>query len=104
MTLLLDILPSAHTDLSEIGDYFDERSDTVSRRFYDRFWISVRMLAESPELGERWKHRRQKAKGVRVWRVSGFPNYLIFYRADKTTLTVVRVLHGARNYAEEFDQ
>jgi hypothetical protein len=43
-------------DLTEIGDYFDERSDTASRRFYDQFWMTVHTICEIPESGERFPY------------------------------------------------
>lgn len=27
-----------------------------------------------------------------------FERYLVFYKIDQTTVTIVRILHGARNY------
>ena len=35
--------------------------------------------------------------GIRQWRVSGFENYLIFYRPIEDGIEVLRVLHGARD-------
>jgi plasmid stabilization system protein ParE len=64
MRLSLHIFPAAEQDLSEIGDYFDERSESLSYRFYERFLDSVRMLAEAPELGERY--------AVQSWRACMF--------------------------------
>ena len=41
---------------------------------------------------------------MRIWQVSGFSNYLIFYRVNETDLTVVRILHGARDYDTIFNE
>jgi toxin ParE1/3/4 len=34
---------------------------------------------------------------LRIWRIDGFPNHLIFYRPIEGGIEIVRVLHGARD-------
>ncbi|MCL2711452.1 MAG: type II toxin-antitoxin system RelE/ParE family toxin [Planctomycetaceae bacterium] len=103
MSLSLYILPAAEDDLSEIGDYFDERDDALSQRFYEQFWKTVQTLVASPQLGERCRFRSPKTKGMRVWQVYGFSNYLVFYHPQGDTLQVLRVIHGARDYMTIFE-
>ena len=103
MSLSLSILPAAENDLSKIGDYFDERDDTLSQRFYRQFMKTVQILATSPTLGERCRFHNPKTKGMRVWQVDGFSNYLIFYRSKDSVLQILRVIHGARNYETIFN-
>jgi toxin ParE1/3/4 len=103
MSLSFYIFPAAEDDLSEIGDYFDERNDTLSQRFYERFWKTVQMLTSSPNLGERCRFRNPAVKGMRVWQVDGFSNYLIFYRPKDDELQILRVIHGSRNYIAIFE-
>ena len=100
MTLKIYILPLAETDFSEIGDYFDERSETLSQRFYGRFWDTANTLASSPELGSVAYfviHGQREC-------VCGFSNYLLFYRVQDSTLQILRVIHGARDYAAIFNE
>jgi len=104
MSLSLYILPAAEDDLSEIGDYFDERDGTLSQRFYEHFWKTAQTLATSPNLGERCRFRNPETKGMRVWQVYGFTNYLIFYRPAGDTLQILRVIHGARDYTTMFNE
>ena len=104
MSLSLSILPAAENDLSEIGDYFDERNDTLSHRFYGQFWKTVQTLTASPNLGERCRFRNPATKDMRVWQVDGFSNYLIFYRLNGEQLEILRILHGARNYETMFNE
>jgi toxin ParE1/3/4 len=56
-----------------------------------------------PHLGERCQFRSPQTKGMRMWLVDGFSNYLIFYRVQGNMLQILRVIHGARNYATMFD-
>jgi len=103
MSLSLFILPAAEDDLSEIGDYFDEHEATLSQRFYEHFWKTVQMFAASPKLGERCRFRNPKTKGMRVWQVDGFSNYLIFYCPKEDMLQVLQVIHGARDTMAIFE-
>jgi toxin ParE1/3/4 len=43
-------------------------------------------------------------QGVRCFRVPGFVKYLIFYRFDDESLTILRVLHGARDIPNLFEE
>ena len=67
----------ANQEIAEIFDYLDQRNETVADRFYDAIEKTVQQLARSPYLGERCRFRNPKTKGMRIWQVSGFSNYLI---------------------------
>ena len=41
---------------------------------------------------------------IRYRTISGFRNYLIFYRRVDDILEVVRLLHGARDYEQFFEE
>ena len=101
--LTLDITANAQTDIAEIGFYFDERDQEVKHRFYQAIDQTIRTLVRSPYLGERCAFRNPKTKGMRIWQVTGFSNYLIFYRPQNERLEILRVLHGARDYASMFN-
>ena len=61
-------------------------------------------LADTPGLGRPRKFQNPKLKGVRSWRVSGFDNYLIFYRPIPEGVQVLHVCHGARDIEALFDE
>ena len=96
------LLDGAERDLSEIERYFDEHSEDVSQRFRERFRETVKRLCRSPNIGERCRFRSPRTKGMRMWLVDGFSNYLIFYRVQDDMLQILRVVHGARDYATMF--
>ena len=100
----LVILPLARFDLYEIGLYLSERDLEVSKRFNRAVDRTLEYLLESPESGERRNYSNPHYSNMRIWQVSGFSNYLIFYRVSKTDLSVVRVLHGARDYDTMFNK
>jgi toxin ParE1/3/4 len=80
-------LPLAVQDLDEIWMTIaidsPRAADNLARRFFD----AEDRLADFPELGE-------ARPDMRKWTVG---NYLIFYRIDQDAVTIVRVLHGARD-------
>ena len=47
-----------------------------------------------PGLGERRETSSPRLEGLRVWRIEGFENHLIFYRPVDDGIEIVRVLHG----------
>lgn len=67
-----------------------------SDRFLDAAWRTFDFLAEFPGSGRRYNSTKARLKTLRVWRIAGFPNVLVFYRFTSKSLNVVRVLHGAR--------
>jgi plasmid stabilization system protein ParE len=58
-----------------------------------RFVAAFRLLAKRPDLG----HRREDLflqTDIRFWPIGV---YLILYRADRTPIEIVAVVHGARD-------
>ena len=84
---------AAEADLEEIGDWIAQDNPRRAVGFVWELRQCCDGLAEHPlryQLVERFA-----ARGVRR-RVHG--NYLIFYRTDQSRVTVLRVLHGARDF------
>ena len=84
---------AAEADLEEIGDYIAKdsarRAVTFVRELRGRAQELGRMPRAFP-LMPRYEHH-----GIRC-RPHG--NYLIFYRAEDDRVSIVHVLHGARDY------
>jgi plasmid stabilization system protein ParE len=84
---------AAEADLEEIGDWIAQDNPRRASSFIYELRQCCSGLAEHPlrfELVGRFASR-----GIRR-RVHG--NYLIFYLPDETEITVLRVLHGARDF------
>ena len=81
----------AAQDLYEIGLYIAQDSLAAAELVLDALDAKIRTLAHSPDIG---RSRPELAPGVR-----SFPaeSYVIFYRHDKDTVEIIRVLHGARD-------
>lgn len=91
--------PRAREDITDQATYLaGEASIALAERFLESVERTTSHLAEMPRMGRPWRGtRRETRRGVRVWRVEGFPKILIFYRAEGSTLRIIRVLHGARD-------
>ena len=66
-------------------------------RFYDAAAATFVKLARMPGMGERRESPDPRLAQLRVWRVEGFPNHLIFYRPIDGGIEVVPVLHKSRD-------
>jgi toxin ParE1/3/4 len=101
MTLSQYIKSDARQDIKDIGKYLEEQNSTAARRFVQAIDETIEMLCRSPDLGERLC--ADPTGQIRYRTISGFKNYLIFYRREDTQLQVLRILHGAREYEQFFE-
>ncbi len=91
MTRRLDRLPAAERDLDEIYLYVATDSIKAADGVLTRLLNAEQRLLDFPEMGQA---RPDLRPGLRHWPVG---NYLILYRIDADAITVVRVIHGARD-------
>lgn len=96
--------PQAIVDLANIAIYLAEEngSDEVAFRFLDAAEASFESLTATPEMGTVRRSSDPALVGVRMWRVAGFPNHLIFYRPIERGIEVIRVLHAKRDIESLF--
>jgi toxin ParE1/3/4 len=87
----------AEIDLIEIWGHIANDDPLAADRQLDLIDEACQMLAGHQHAG---KSRDDLAHGLRFFPVG---NYLIFYNARDDGITVVRVLHGARDYRHDFD-
>jgi plasmid stabilization system protein ParE len=87
---VLTLEAQAHID--EIGAYIAQDSVDAALKLYDAFEEAFGLLAERPGLG----HSRQDLtdRPLRFWSVY---SYLVLYDPESRPLTIVAVLHGARD-------
>ena len=95
----VDKRPQAIRDLAGIAVYLAEESgnDELASRFIDAAEASFDELAAMPEMGAARQYKDAALVNVRMWRVSGFPSHLIFYRPLGSGIEVIRVLHAKRD-------
>jgi toxin ParE1/3/4 len=91
MSLRLRRTKLADADLDSIWLYIAADNVAAAERQIQRIEAAERRLADFPELGPA---RPELRAGLRSWTIGA---YLIVYRIDPDALTIVRVLHGARD-------
>ena len=83
----------ARDDLEQIGDHIAEKSPTRARSFVRELLGAARGIGHTPRAFQQVE--RYARFGVRR-RVHGA--YLIFYRIDGDDVSILHILHGARDY------
>ena len=93
----LFVKPQGRLDLLEIWHYIAKDSVPTAIRIGEELDAAIRGLAEMPGKG----HTRSDVKDARVrfWSVY---SYIIAYRYDDTTITILRVVHGRRDFRRLF--
>ena len=90
---------AARNDLIEHYIYLaEEAGEAVADCFMDAAATSFNVLATQPEIGAPLTLRRTELAGMRKWSVDGFDNILVFYLPLPNGVTIVRVLHAARDW------
>lgn len=97
MRLAIVRAPTAVRHLLEHFVYIGEGSPQAADRFIYSVDQTLSLLSEHPRIGRPVVSNVKRLRSVRRWPVSGFRNFLIFYRANAKTLTVLGIYHGARD-------
>ena len=98
MTAQYELLPAAERDLDDQAAYLaQEAGIDTALRFYDSAAATFTWIARRPGIGEPRGVADAQLEGLRVWRMEGFPQHLIYYRATDEGIVVVRVLHRRRS-------
>ena len=85
----------ARQDLQAIGDHVALDNPAAARRLVRNLIACARELGEHPRRFQRVPHSGREEVRRRV-----FGNYLVFYRVETGRVSVIHILHGARDYAE----
>jgi toxin ParE1/3/4 len=97
MSRALRILPAADADVDAAAAYIAQDNLDAALRFYDAVDQTYRQLRDYPKRWPRYEIDHPRLAGLRKHVVTGFRNYLVFYRFDDRDVEVIRVLHGARD-------
>src|SRR4051812_19917708 len=88
----------AQNDLVEIfRRYVREAGLRTARRFFTEAEATFKRLAGMPGIGTRYEPEHELLADLRVFPVSRFKKYLVFFRPIENGIEIVRVLHGARD-------
>jgi toxin ParE1/3/4 len=98
------LAPCVEDELWAVWKYIARDNPDAAARFIEAGHETFKTLAETPGLGRLRKFHNPRLKFVRLWMVSGFDNYIIFYRPVSNGIEVLHVYHGARNIEALFDE
>jgi toxin ParE1/3/4 len=104
MACQVDIQPLAYADLEEISHYIASERPMSAKRFLLAAENAFDLLAKNPSFGTHCQFTHPLAADIRFWPIKSFKNFLVFYRPIGRGIQVVRVLHGARDIANTFEQ
>jgi plasmid stabilization system protein ParE len=85
----------ALAELDDILTYISERSPSGARNVEARFRHAFELISRHPEATQRLEQR----PNVRRLPLVRYP-YAVYYEIGPETVTVLRILHGARNIPE----
>jgi toxin ParE1/3/4 len=92
----LQFSPAAESDLAATWDYLAARNPAAARAVLLAIRNRCRVLAEHPFAG---RPRPELDSELRSYAAG---DYLIFYAATEEEVTIIRVLHGARDIEAAF--
>src|SRR5262245_47320904 len=82
---------AAETDLVDIWKYIADRNPDAARKLIDELVAVCGLLSDEPKLGEVFDTHRP------FLRRFCHGNYVIYYQTSTDPITVVGLLHGARD-------
>ena len=88
--------PLAERDLEAIGDYIAEDNPARAMTFVAELRTQCATILKGPQA---YRLRPELGKGIRS---CAHGNYIAFFTESKTTVTIVRVLHGAMDLPAHF--
>src|SRR5436190_1613925 len=95
----LRIQSKARRDLIEIHrNLTDTLGDSKADQFEAHTSQTFLDLAQMPNIGAPRKMGRDQNRELRMWRVRGFEEYLIFYYVEPEFVRIGRVVHAKRDY------
>jgi len=83
----------------ELAEWISEEKPDSAYKFIESTEKTFHLLEKNPEIGRLYRFLSRRLADVRVWRVAGFENFLIFYRPQQDGVEILDVIHGARDLA-----
>ncbi len=96
--------PCVEDELWGIWCFIAQDNPDSATRVIEATFETFKTLAITPDIGRSRRFRNPKLKDIRSWRVSGFDNYLIFYRPIPEGIQVFHIYHGARDIKALFGE
>lgn len=89
---------AAADDILDQADWYRAQSGTtLAKRWEREVTLATRRIVRNPKSGSLCTFRSEALSGVRRMRIEKFSRHLIFYQTAEGEITILRVLHGARD-------
>ena len=98
------IRPAAQADLDYYAAFIGRDSIDTALRFLDSAETTFRFLVDHPLAGACASAIYGVPDDLRVWRIQGFPNHLVFYRLTELEIEFVRILHASQDIRRRWDE
>ena len=97
----LQVHPEVDNDLIELSAYIAMDNPTAAEAVEHAIIRTLEFLASKPLMGTEYSPLRRTLRGIRMFVVTEYPNYLIYYRPlpDNTGVRILYVMHAARDAA-----
>jgi len=102
----LQVHPEVDNDLIELSAFIAMDNPTAAEAVERAITSTFELLACKPLMGTEYSPLRRTLRGIRMFVVTEYPNYLIYYRplTDNTGVRIIYVMHAARdatNFAKQ---
>jgi toxin ParE1/3/4 len=97
MTRRITITPKASQDIDDHFAYIAQNNLQAALRFFDATRQTFAKIAQMPGMGSPYPVNNPRLVELRKFTVKGFEGYLIFYLYGEEDLTIVRIIHAARD-------
>lgn len=98
------LAPAARDDLDEIHAYIAADNLDAADRVQEAAFTTFALLGQTPGLGRVRPFRNSLLTDLRSFGVSGYPNYVVFYRVRADAVEIIRVLQGAQDFDAIFGE
>ena len=96
--------PCVEEELWGIWHFIAQDNPDAATQVVEAAYETFKTLAAHPGLGRQRRFRSPKLRDVRSWHITGFENYLIFYRGVAGGIQVNHVYHGAQDIEALFGE
>ncbi|MFY9680218.1 MAG: type II toxin-antitoxin system RelE/ParE family toxin [Candidatus Sulfotelmatobacter sp.] len=88
----------AVNDILEQGVWYGQRSGrALAKRWESEVTAALTRIKKNPRSAAKCSFRADELQGIRRMSIGGFPRHLIFYRAGKKEIRILRIVHGTRD-------
>jgi toxin ParE1/3/4 len=94
----LRLTHAAVSDMQEQADWYEQRSGhELASRWENGVTAALIRIEKNPRSGAKCGFSSDELQGICRMPIAGFPRHLIFYRAEKEGIRILRIVHGARD-------